>query len=132
MLRHAIEVGRLRVGQAILAPGCTRSIVGQHVGQVFIELCLLERFVQHTPRVSVADVVGVATHRADQHRQPRHQSFKQHGAGVFVVGRVNQQVGTQQETRDVTAPLEELHMLAQPQRGALQLKDFGVVLTNDK
>ena len=87
--------------------------------QVFIELRLLERLVQYTAAIGVADVMGVATDGADQHRQPCHQRFKQHGAGVFVIGRVNQQVSAQQEARDIAAPLEELHVIAQPQRGAL-------------
>lgn len=45
---------------------------------------------------------------------------------------MNQQVGTEQETRNIAAPFHERHLIAQPQRSALQLEYFGVVLADYK
>ncbi|MNL63858.1 hypothetical protein D3C87_1880260 [compost metagenome] len=83
---------------------------------------LLEGFIQHQARIGLGDVVSVTAHRTDQHRQPGDQRFKQHGTGVFVVCRVDQQIGTQQETRNIAAALEERHVIAKPQRRALHLE----------
>ena len=102
------------------------------MSQIIVELRLFERFAQHTACVCIGDVMGIAAHCTDQHRQARHQRFQEYGAGVFVIGRVNQHVRTQQEARNIAAPFEKLHMLAQPQRRALQLENLGVVLTNHK
>ncbi|MNR42554.1 hypothetical protein D3C85_1610820 [compost metagenome] len=96
--------------------------VVQHAGQVLRQLCLIERFVQHQASIGLGDVMGVTAHRAHQHRQAGHQCFEQHGAGIFVVRRVDQQIGTQQETRNVTAPFEERDVVAQPQGRALHLE----------
>ncbi|MNF04362.1 hypothetical protein D3C80_2038640 [compost metagenome] len=43
---------------------------------------------------------------------------------------MNQQVGAQQEARDIAAALEELHLVAQAQGSALQLEYLGVVLAD--
>ncbi|MNE27991.1 hypothetical protein D3C80_1214150 [compost metagenome] len=99
--------------------------------QVAVELVLFERFVQHQAAIGLGNVVGVTAHFGHQYRQAGHQRFEQHGAGVLVVRRVNQQVGAQQEARDVAAPLEELHLVAQAEGGALQLEHLGVVLADD-
>ena len=45
---------------------------------------------------------------------------------------MDQQVGTQQEARDVAAALEEPHIVTEPQCGALQLEYLGVVLADYK
>ncbi|MCY1314563.1 hypothetical protein D9M70_652270 [compost metagenome] len=74
--------------------------------------------------------MGIATYGRHQHRQACDQRLEQHSAGVFVVGRVNQQVGTKQKTRDIAASFQELHLIAQAQRRALQLEHLGVVLAN--
>ncbi|MNL26769.1 hypothetical protein D3C87_1483180 [compost metagenome] len=122
MLRHAVEVGRFGEGQTIAAPGRPCLSVVQHAGQVLRQLCLIERFVQHQARIGLGDVMGVTAHCTHQHRQAGHQGFEQNRAGVFVVRRVDQQVGTQQETRDIAAPLEEGDVVAQPQCRALHLE----------
>ncbi|MNY32355.1 hypothetical protein D3C86_1665630 [compost metagenome] len=97
------------------------SIV-QHTGQVAGQLFLIERFVQHQTGVGLGDVVGITTHRTHQHRQPGHQGFEQHGPGIFVIRRVDQQVGTEQESRDIAAALEERHVVAEPQCRTLHLE----------
>ncbi|MNH05857.1 hypothetical protein D3C79_652060 [compost metagenome] len=75
--------------------------------------------------------MGVAADRRDQYRKAGDQCFKQHRAGIFVVGRMNQQVSTKQETRDITAALEELHLVGQAEGRALQLEYLWVILTDD-
>ncbi len=98
--------------------------------QVLVKLLLLEGFIEHQAAVSLGNVMGITTDRRDQHRQTRHQGLQQHRPGVLVVGRVNQQVGTEQEARNIAAPLEELHVITQAQRRTLQLEHLGVVLTD--
>ncbi|MNM82649.1 hypothetical protein D3C81_946830 [compost metagenome] len=106
--------------------------VVQHAGQVLCQLRLFERLVQYQAGVGLGNVMGVTTDCAHQYRQPGHQRFEQYGAGVFVVRRVDQQIGAQQETRNIAAPLEERHVVAKPQCRALHLEQFGVVLADYK
>ena len=74
--------------------------------------------------------MGVAADIGYQHRQAGNQCFEQHGAGVLVVSRVDQQIGPQQKARNVAASLENLHLIGQPQRLDLQQKGRGIVLAD--
>ncbi|MNP80938.1 hypothetical protein D3C76_1791700 [compost metagenome] len=66
--------------------------------------------------------MGITAHRTHQHRQAGDQGFEQHGTGVFVIRRVDQQIGTKQEARNIATPLEERDVVAKPQGGALHLE----------
>ena len=74
--------------------------------------------------------MGIAADIRYQHRQAGDQRLQQHGAGVLVVGRVDQQIGTEQETRNIAAPLENLHLIGHTQRLGLQLERARIVLTD--
>ena len=106
--------------------------VVEHIDQILVELGLLERLVQHPAALGLVDVERVAAHLAHQYREAGDHRFDQHHAGRLVVRGVNQQVRPQQETRNIIAALEELHLVAQAQRRALQLEYFGVVLADYK
>jgi hypothetical protein len=73
--------------------------------------------------------VRVAADRRRQHRQAGDQRFEQHGAGILVVGRVHQQVGAEQEARDVAAPLQDADLLGNPSE-RLPQEGLGIVLAD--
>ncbi|MCY1528236.1 hypothetical protein D9M68_633350 [compost metagenome] len=131
MLRHGIQVRRVGEGQAVARPGGARGVVLEHPHQHGVEAVLFERRRHHAPGVGLGDVVGVAADVGDQHRQAGDQRLEQHGAGVLVVGRVDQQVGAEQEARDVAAALEDLHVVGQAEGLDLQQERLGIVLADD-
>ena len=74
--------------------GCTGRVklrgIGEHLRQHLVEHPLLEGAGYHATAIGVGNVVGIAAHIADQHRQPGDQRLEQHGAGIFVIGRMDQ------------------------------------------
>src|SRR5690606_31866027 len=66
----------------------------------------------------------------DKHRQAGNQGLQQYGAGIFVIGRVDEQVGAQQEARNVAAPLEKLDHAGNAQRLGLQFEGLGIILAD--
>src|SRR3546814_551844 len=127
---HRIKVRRAGERQSIATPDRALLIIGQHLRQRLVEHLLLEGAGYHATAVGVGNVVRIATYIGDQHRQPGDQSFQQYGTGVLVVGWVDQQIGAQQETRDIAAPLEEFDHAGNAQRLGLQLERLGIVLAD--
>jgi hypothetical protein len=96
-LVQAVEVRGLGEGEAVAAPGGATPLVDEHVGKQRIQASLVEGGGQHPAGVGVLDIVGVAADVGGQHRQSRHHRLQQHHAGRLAVGRMDEQVGAQQE-----------------------------------
>ena len=115
-------------GQCVGLPFRTCRHIFKHRGQGLVQCLLRKRTADDTTGVRIDDVVGIPTDARGQYRQPGHQGFKQDGAGVFVVGGVNQEVRAEQKTRDVIATGKNLHPVPQPKPCSLQPKRPRIVL----
>jgi hypothetical protein len=60
----------------------------------------------------------VAADGGGKYRQSGDQRLEQHGAGVLVVGRMQQQVGAEQKARDVAASRQDANPLGHAERRA--------------
>src|SRR5690606_4024463 len=110
--------------------GHTLRIILKHLRQHAVQRGLLERAGNDPTTIGILNIVGITANIGDQHRQAGNQGLQQYGAGIFVIGRMDQQVGAQQETRNVAAPLEKLHHAGNAQRLGLQLEGLGIILTD--